>query len=173
MKISLNDTHFEILGLTRYCTKEEIKKAYRKKIKTWHPDKFPNQPDKILEALEKSKIINEAFSLLANYQPPSQEYTTSNTSTFYRTNTQSNYKQTQPKPKNSRLNIERIRVKSSNIHSIGYDSEFQILQIEFLNGSIYQYYDVPKYVYNELMQATSKGKYLNSKVFLAYKYNSV
>lgn len=173
MKTTLNDIHFEVLGVTRYSTKYEIKKAYREQIKMWHPDKFPNQPDKILEALERSKIINEAFAFLENYQAPTKSYTTSNTSTYYRPKQKSTYRQENPKARATRVNIERIRVKSSNIYSVGYDKTEKILQVEFLNGSIYQYCDVPEYVFNELLQASSKGKYFNSKIAFCYKYEYI
>lgn len=60
--------------------------------------------------------------------------------------------------------MERKHVSSSNIDSIGYDSKNQILEVEFLNGSIYQYYDVPEYLYDGLMSADSHGKYLDKNI---------
>ena len=53
---------------------------------------------------------------------------------------------------------------SSNIASIGYDVTSQILEIEFLNGTIYQYYDVPEILFEGLMSADSHGKYLNEYI---------
>lgn len=169
----MNDTHFEVLGVTRNSTKEEIKKAFREQIKKWHPDKFPNQPDKISEALERSKKINEAFYFLEDYEPPKQRHTNFSTYTYSKPKEATNHRRPTAKPKGSRLNIERIRVKSSNIHSIGYDRGTNILQVEFLNGSVYQYWNVPEFVYQELMQASSKGKYFNSKIAFSYKYECV
>lgn len=171
----LNDTHFEILGVTRYSTKEEIKKGYRDQMKKWHPDRFFNEPDKITEALERSKKINEAFCYLENYQPTAKTYSTSQsaTSRFNKAKEQSAYNRTSSKNKASRIDIEHIRVKSSNIYSVGYDLAKRILQVRFTNGSFYQYCEVPNFVYNELMQATSKGKYFNSKIAFCYKYDCV
>ena len=40
--------------------------------------------------------------------------------------------------------MERQYVSSSNIASIGYDPDNQVLEIEFLSGAVYQYYDVPQ-----------------------------
>ena len=57
--------------------------------------------------------------------------------------------------------MDRMYVSSSNIASIGYDSKNQILEVEFLNGCVYQYYDVPEALYEGLMAADSHGKYLN------------
>ena len=39
-----------------------------------------------------------------------------------------------------------------------------ILEVEFLNGSIYQYYDVPEALYVGIMSAESHGKYLNEYI---------
>lgn len=69
--------------------------------------------------------------------------------------------------------MERIYVESSRIQSIGYDLDNSILEIEFKNnGAIYQYYDVPLYEYEELMNAESKGKYLSTNL-KNYKYQRV
>lgn len=66
--------------------------------------------------------------------------------------------------------MERQTVNSSNISSIGYDEENEILEIEFKKGEIYQYFDVPYEVYDELMNAESHGKYLAANIKNVYKY---
>lgn len=43
-------------------------------------------------------------------------------------------------------------VESSHLENIKYDSDTKILEIEFLNGSVYQYKDVPKNVFQELAE---------------------
>lgn len=58
-----------------------------------------------------------------------------------------------------KIKIKRTPVASSNIASVGYDAEKQILEIEFQHGAIYQYLDVPKEVYDRLMNAPSIGSY--------------
>lgn len=63
--------------------------------------------------------------------------------------------------------MNRRNVQSSDIASIGYDSQKQILEVEFHQGSIYRYYDVPEIVYNGLMSATSHGQYLNLYIIKA------
>jgi hypothetical protein len=57
--------------------------------------------------------------------------------------------------------INHIQVTSSNISSIGYDTQKLILEVRFHNGSLYQYYEVPPDLYNGLMNADSHGKYLH------------
>ncbi len=53
---------YEILGINKSATDEEIKKAYRKKAKQYHPDANPG--DK--EAEERFKEANEAYSILSD-----------------------------------------------------------------------------------------------------------
>ncbi|HUN14483.1 MAG TPA: KTSC domain-containing protein [Alistipes sp.] len=55
--------------------------------------------------------------------------------------------------------MERQYVSSSNIASIGYDFDNMILEVEFLSGAVYQYFDVPQSIYDGLMAADSHGKY--------------
>lgn len=65
--------------------------------------------------------------------------------------------------------MEREFVKSSNISSIGYDDKNHILEIEFNHGGIYQYFDVPEYIYDQLMSANSKGSYFSSQIRDTYR----
>lgn len=66
--------------------------------------------------------------------------------------------------------MDRVSVSSSNISSIGYDSDSYTLEIEFLNGKTYQYFDVPVHVHEGLMQAASHGSYFNANVRNTYRY---
>lgn len=69
--------------------------------------------------------------------------------------------------------MERQYVESSLITSIGYDTQTSTLEIEFKKGgSVWQYYDVPEYVYNELM-TPSHGKYFLQNIKGQYSENRV
>lgn len=70
--------------------------------------------------------------------------------------------------------MNRTPVSSSNLASVGYDSNTQILEVEFLRGGIYQYLGVPPSVYSGLMAAISHGSYLSQYVKNAgYRYRKI
>ena len=69
--------------------------------------------------------------------------------------------------------MNRIPVSSSNIAAIGYDPDTQTLEVEFNNGSIYQYFDVPQSVHEALMSAESAGRFLNARIRGRYRYAKV
>lgn len=58
----------------------------------------------------------------------------------------------------------RNTVLSSNIASVGYDEKKLVLEVEFGNGNVYQYQNVPQDVYKDLMTASSHGQYFNKVV---------
>ena len=55
--------------------------------------------------------------------------------------------------------MNRVAISSSNLASVGYDAESKTLEVEFTNGTIYQYLDVPDNIYSGLMSASSHGQY--------------
>ena len=57
--------------------------------------------------------------------------------------------------------MKRKKVESSNLASVGYDAENQILEIEFNHGGIYQYFDIPQSVHSNLLSASSHGQYFD------------
>ena len=57
-----------------------------------------------------------------------------------------------------------LKTSSNVIRSFDYDEATQILRVEFNTGSIYQYRDVPKDVYQELKIAPSVGQYFNTHI---------
>lgn len=66
--------------------------------------------------------------------------------------------------------MDRTRVSSSNLASVGYDPNTRMLEIEFHSGGIYQYSNVPAYVYSSLMSASSHGSYFDAHVKKAGYY---
>lgn len=69
--------------------------------------------------------------------------------------------------------MNRQSVESSNLASIGYDVENEILEIEFNHGGVYQYFDVSMHVYEELMDADSHGVYFSANIRNDYEYQKM
>jgi hypothetical protein len=60
--------------------------------------------------------------------------------------------------------IPRQRVTSRGIVSVGYSHRRQILEIEFTNGAIYRYLEVPASVHRELMSRDSKARFYDENI---------
>lgn len=69
--------------------------------------------------------------------------------------------------------MERIPVQSSIIIAVGYDYDNAILEIEFKDGKLYEYYDVPQYEYDSLISAESIGSYANKHIFKVYRQQRI
>ena len=69
--------------------------------------------------------------------------------------------------------MNRSPVSSSNVSSIGYDTVTETLEVEFLSGRVYQYYGVPDHLHEQIMQASSKGQFLNYYIKNSYPYSRV
>ncbi|XP_015596605.1 dnaJ homolog subfamily C member 21 [Cephus cinctus] len=55
--------HYEVLGVARNATEDDIKKSYRKLALRWHPDKNLSNPD---EAKEQFQLVQQAWEVLSD-----------------------------------------------------------------------------------------------------------
>ncbi len=70
------------------------------------------------------------------------------------------------------MNLPKMNpVDSTNLESVGYDGTN--LFVRFKNGSIYVYIHVPESLYQELLVAESKGKFLSKHVKGAFLYERI
>lgn len=69
--------------------------------------------------------------------------------------------------------MQRKIVSSSDIESVGYDQGSGLLEIEFHSGGIYQYFNVPVTIYENLMFASSHGKYFHQNIKDIYQVAKV
>ena len=65
--------------------------------------------------------------------------------------------------------IPRQSVQSSAIAKIGYSKRHHVLEIEFVNGAVYRYFDVPVSVHRDLMSAESKARFYDSNIRKHYR----
>lgn len=74
-----------------------------------------------------------------------------------------------PTPNHITSRIPRQPVQSTAIAKVGYSKRRHILEIEFVNGAVYRYFDVPLSVYHELMSAESKARFYDSNIRKHYR----
>jgi KTSC domain len=67
--------------------------------------------------------------------------------------------------------VRRRFVKSSSVRSVGYEGS--TLEIEYVNGYVYQYFDVPQPTFAGLMAAESIGNYVNTEIKPYYEFREV
>ena len=58
---------YQIIGISRDCTWDELRSAYRRQIQKHHPDRFQQQPEQQLIAKERTLELNKAFDILEEY----------------------------------------------------------------------------------------------------------
>src|SRR5206468_2576775 len=74
-----------------------------------------------------------------------------------------------PAPNHVVSRIPRQSVQSTAIARVGYSKRRHILEIEFVNGAVYRYFDVPLAVYRKLMSAESKARFYDSQIRKHYR----
>ncbi|MBE9049309.1 DnaJ domain-containing protein [Nostocales cyanobacterium LEGE 11386] len=96
---------YEILGLKPGASQEQVKQAYRKLVKIWHPDRFAD-PSQKQAAEEKIKEINVAYNKLKSEQPA-----VTSTSSSSPTNTPTN-----------KVNISVNRWNAETFYNLGVEN---------------------------------------------------
>lgn len=66
-----------------------------------------------------------------------------------------------------------VVVNSTNIKSAKYNTESKNLLVEFNNGSLYQYNDVPWDKFTKFRMSDSQGKYFSTNISKSYSYKKI
>lgn len=164
-------SYCSVLGLTETITAQEVKAAYRRAILEWHPDRHHGRPTAEL-AHSKSVVINEAYEFLSELTEEQElsSMTSSYTAAHNTYRTRHTYRGQSFKPGFPETSVFAVFVKSSNIVSTGYNNATHVLYLKFHNGGIYRYYEVPRWVFDELLAADSHGRYANKNICNSFRY---
>jgi hypothetical protein len=73
----------------------------------------------------------------------------------------------------SKQAMHRDQLPSTSLKSVGYDGEQEILEVEFCNGEIHQYLNVPPEDYADLIASESQGSYFTNHIRGMYEYREV
>ena len=76
-------------------------------------------------------------------------------------------------PSGARPRRKRISIISKVLKSVGYDEASATLEVEFKNGGVYEYLDVPAEEYSALMLAPPKGTYFGDYIRDAYRFKRI
>lgn len=149
-------THYEILGVSKNASQEEIRNAYKKLIKRYHPDLY--QGDKAF-AERKTQEINEAYDTLSD-STKKYDYDLSITPI----NRTTNYNYTPPKysseynPYTSYNNYYKNRYSSSYNNNTSQQS----------NSNYYQKTDKREIIYDELSKKLGANLAVVLFIFIIY-----
>lgn len=64
-------------------------------------------------------------------------------------------------------------IESSNITKTEYDTETKKLIVEFKNGLMYEYEEVPHQIYTQFRMSESQGKFFSGKISRTFKYKKL
>ena len=60
--------------------------------------------------------------------------------------------------------MERTKIESSQIRSVGFDGSSNEMEIEFKPGSVYTYKNITQDIYDNFMRADSKGRFFGQTI---------
>lgn len=132
-----------ILEVTKTSTLLELKNAYRNAMKKYHPDRVQDEATKA-EYEAISKELIEAYHFLVSIAPETIEL---------------------EKP------VYLQTTTTSNIADMNYVDN--VLTIDFLDGSVYEYYHVPRNMYIKLVNAGSPGRLARRHIYNEFSYRNV
>ncbi|KAF8063126.1 hypothetical protein N665_1184s0014 [Sinapis alba] len=78
--------HYQVLGVNRNATKQEVKEAFRRLAVKYHPDKHTQSPDHVrLNATVRFKLVSEAYEVLNDDRKRASYNAVSDSDCFRRT----------------------------------------------------------------------------------------
>lgn len=66
-----------------------------------------------------------------------------------------------------------VEIKSTNLKNAKYDTELKSLVVEFNNGAIYEYENVPWEIFTKFRMAESQGSFFSKNISRTYKYKKI
>ncbi|PWH87121.1 KTSC domain-containing protein [Brumimicrobium oceani] len=119
----------------------ELKKTYRSLVKEWHPDKFQEEDEKSALAEEKSREITQGYEFLISIAPATKE-----------------------------ANLVEYEHILDTCGIVDFQWKNQVLEVEFTNGSTYEYFGVSKPLYIKFVNADKQFRFGKRKIFTTCLY---
>jgi len=134
----------KIFGITQEKNLAELKTIYRNLMKEWHPDKFKENDDQIEIAEAKSKTIIEAYHFLVSISSETHA-----------------------------ADMAEYTLTTTTAGIDDYQYKGLILKITFQNDSSYEYFGVPKSVYNKLNNSSAVARFARRHIFHEFTYRNI
>ncbi len=131
----------KLLGVEKEVTLAELKALYRSLMKDWHPDKFAGNEAAKLEAEEKSKEFIEAYHLLVSISPETHA-----------------------------LQVEQYTAAITTSRIIDFRYKNQTLEVDFADGSSYEYFGIPRNTYLKLVNSDTPDRFARRHIYHSFIY---
>lgn len=133
----------KLLGVEKTTGLKDLKTVYRNFMKDHHPDKIQDDEAK-KQAEEKSKAFIEAYHLLVSVAPETHA-----------------------------LELERYTQVVTSSKMVDFLYKGQTLLINFIDGSSYEYFGVPRNTYLKLVNSATPDRFLRRHVYHSFVYRKV
>ncbi len=134
----------KLLGVEKTAELKELKAIYRNFMKDWHPDKFQEDHEAKLQAEEKSKEFIEAYHFLVSIAPETHAQ-----------------------------QLEQYTEVITSSKMVDFQYKAQILQVNFADGSSYEYFSLPKNIYGKLVNSDTPDRFARRHIYHSYVYRKV
>jgi len=118
-----------------------LKKTYRNLVKEWHPDKFQEGDDKAIEAEVMSREIIDGYHFLVSIAPET---------------------------KGKYLEEYTQTIAESGIND--FQHKGLLLEVTFTDGTSYEYFGVPKTVFQKMVNSDKQMRFAKRNIFNSYLY---
>jgi DnaJ-class molecular chaperone len=119
----------------------DLKLKYRSLVKTWHPDKFQDNDARAEEAEAISRRVIDGYHFLVSIAPETREAT-----------------------------LDEYTRTISEVGILDYKHKGIMLEITFNDGSTYEYFGVPKNVFNKFHNSDKQVRFGKRNIFHSYVY---
>lgn len=120
---------------------KQLKTTYRNLVKEWHPDKFQNDQEKLVEAEAKSREIIDAYHFLVSIAPETIA-----------------------------ANLEEYQITTTESGIADFKHKGLLLEISFLDGTTYEYFGVPRNVFHKFVNSDKQYRFAKRSIFNSYLY---
>lgn len=131
----------KLFGVSQAINLKELKLTYRNLVKEWHPDKFQANDEKAQEAEFMSRQIIDAYHFLVSIAPETKAAT---------------------------LEEYNTTINESMIEDFKHKG--LLLEVSFIDGSTYEYFGVPKTVFQKLINSDKQMRFAKRNIFNSYLY---